>query len=67
MSKIEAAVAKLTIVMDANVQIAHQKGRIARAYGRANTGVLVPKLESEEEHAAWQAGWTAADAQLKAE
>lgn len=67
MTKMQAAIAKMTIVENANIAIAEQKGRIARAFGRPNSGVLVPKLESEAEHAAWQDGWKDADEELTAE
>lgn len=67
MTKTESAIARIQIVEAAQIEIARQKGKIARAYNRPNTGVLVPKTESQAEHDAWMEGHEEANKELSGE
>lgn len=64
MTKIERTIAAIHAIEAANVAIAHQRGILARAHSRPRTGTLVPRFETEAEHAAFRAGWDATDAKL---
>lgn len=64
MTKLNAAIARITLIDAANLEIAHCRGQIARANNRPRSGVLVPKFTDEAELGAWERGWDAAEAQL---